>query len=126
MVASPIHDPTAEAGLSLRGVSRYEPVEGVVDATLRTATARRAPRDVATTGRGRVELFLARHLPSVAGALVRRTVAQRVAAGDLDRAPLAEGMRRRAGADPPLPGPRAVYRRNRRRQVEYPAVRAGW
>ncbi|MGW4463883.1 SDR family NAD(P)-dependent oxidoreductase [Micromonospora sp. NPDC004704] len=97
MVASPIHDASTAAGLSLEGVSRYEPVEGVVDAILRAATARRAPRDVATTGRGRVELFLARHLPSVAGAIVRRTIARRIAAGDLDRAPLAEGMRRRAG-----------------------------
>jgi NAD(P)-dependent dehydrogenase (short-subunit alcohol dehydrogenase family) len=97
MVASPIHDSTAAAGLSLRGVSRYEPVEGVVDAILRAATARKPPRDVATTARGRFELFLARHLPSVAGAVVRRTVARRIAAGDLDRAPLAEGMRRRAG-----------------------------
>ncbi|WP_329100795.1 SDR family NAD(P)-dependent oxidoreductase [Micromonospora sp. NBC_01699] len=97
MVASPIHDASAAAGLSLRGVSRYEPVEGVVDAILRAATAHRAPRDVATTGRGRVELFLARHLPSLAGAMVRRTIARRIAAGDLDRAPLSEGMRRRAG-----------------------------
>ncbi|MGW0433109.1 SDR family NAD(P)-dependent oxidoreductase [Micromonospora sp. NPDC003197] len=97
MVASPIHDATAAAGLSLRGVSRYEPVDGVVDAILRAATARKAPRDVATTPRGRVELFLARHLPSVAAAVVSRTVARRIAAGDLDQAPLAEGMRRRAG-----------------------------
>jgi NAD(P)-dependent dehydrogenase (short-subunit alcohol dehydrogenase family) len=97
MVASPIHDASAQAGLSLQGVSRYEPVEGVVAAILRAATARRAPRDVATTGRGRFELFLARHLPSVTGAIVRRTIAKRVAAGDLDQAPLAAGMRRRAG-----------------------------
>ncbi|GIJ79217.1 Short-chain dehydrogenase [Micromonospora phaseoli] len=97
MVASPIHDASAAAGLSLEGVARYEPAEGVVDAILRAATARRAPREVATTGRGRFELFLARHLPSVADALVRRTIAGRIAAGDLDQAPLAEGMRRRAG-----------------------------
>lgn len=97
MVASPIHDATVAAGLSLRGVSRYEPVEGVVEAILRAATARRAPREVATTRRGRIELFLARHLPSVADGIVRRAIGQRIAAGDLDRAPLAEGMRRRAG-----------------------------
>ncbi|GIG00595.1 SDR family NAD(P)-dependent oxidoreductase [Catellatospora citrea] len=97
MVASPIHDASAQAGLSLQGVSRYEPVEGVVAAILRAATARKAPRDVATTGRGRFELLLARHLPSVTGAIVRRTIAKRLAAGDLDQAPLAAGMRRRAG-----------------------------
>ena len=56
MVASPIHDSTADAGLSLSGVSRPEPVRGVVAAILRAATARRAPRDVATTRRGRLEL----------------------------------------------------------------------
>ncbi|WP_262284162.1 SDR family oxidoreductase [Micromonospora sp. MA102] len=95
MVASPIHDSTAEAGLSLSGVSRLEPVEGVVAAILRAATARRAPRDVATTARGRLELALARHAPALADRLVRRTVAGRVAAGDLDAAPLAAGMVRR-------------------------------
>ncbi|MFI7576875.1 SDR family NAD(P)-dependent oxidoreductase [Micromonospora sp. NPDC049497] len=95
MVASPIHDTTAEAGLSLRGVSRFEPVEGVVAAILHAATARRAPRDVATTRRGRLEMALARHAPRLADRLVRRTVAARLAAGDLDVAPLAAGMRRR-------------------------------
>ncbi|MFG2164794.1 SDR family NAD(P)-dependent oxidoreductase [Micromonospora chersina] len=95
MVASPIHDSTAEAGLSLSGVSRLEPVEGVVAAILRAATARRAPRDVATTARGRLELVLARHAPALADRLVRRTVAGRIAAGDLDAAPLAAGMLRR-------------------------------
>ncbi|MCX4472383.1 SDR family oxidoreductase [Micromonospora sp. NBC_01655] len=95
MVASPIHDSTARAGLSLRGVSRLETVEGVVAAILRAATARRAPRDVATTTRGRLELALARHAPALADRLVRRTVAGRVAAGDLDGAPLAEGLVRR-------------------------------
>ncbi|MEU8046517.1 SDR family oxidoreductase [Micromonospora echinofusca] len=95
MVASPIHDSTADAGLSLNGVSRPEPVQGVVAAILRAATARRAPRDVATTRRGRLELALARHAPALADRLVRRTVAARVAAGDLDAAPLAAGMLRR-------------------------------
>ncbi|MGC4763343.1 SDR family NAD(P)-dependent oxidoreductase [Micromonospora sp. DT46] len=95
MVASPIHDSTADAGLSLNGVSRPEPVAGVVAAILRAATARRSPRDVATTRRGRLELALARHAPTLADRLVRRTVAARVAAGDLDAAPLAAGMLRR-------------------------------
>jgi NAD(P)-dependent dehydrogenase (short-subunit alcohol dehydrogenase family) len=92
MVASPIHDSTAAAGLSLSGVSRPEPVEGVVAAILRAATARRAPRDVATTARGRLEMALARHAPALADRIVRRTVAGRVAAGDFDAAPLAAGL----------------------------------
>ncbi|MBV1856252.1 SDR family NAD(P)-dependent oxidoreductase [Catellatospora tritici] len=100
MVASPIHDASAQAGLSLQGVSRYEPVEGVVAAILGAATARRPRRDIATTGRGRVELFVARHLPSLAARMVRRTITARIAAGDLDAAPLAAGMLRRAGRQP--------------------------
>ncbi|MGC4857262.1 SDR family NAD(P)-dependent oxidoreductase [Micromonospora sp. DT4] len=64
MVASPIHDSTAEAGLSLRGVSRPE-------------------------------LAVGRHAPALADRLVRRTLAARLAAGDLDAAPLAAGMLRR-------------------------------
>ncbi|MFC8849582.1 MULTISPECIES: SDR family NAD(P)-dependent oxidoreductase [unclassified Micromonospora] len=95
MVASPIHDSTVRAGLSLDGVSRPEPVEGVVAAILRAAAARRAPRDVATTARGRLELAVARHAPALADRLVRRTVAGRIAAGDLDGAPLAAGLVRR-------------------------------
>ncbi|MFI7606370.1 SDR family NAD(P)-dependent oxidoreductase [Micromonospora sp. NPDC049366] len=96
MVSSPIHDSTVEAGLSLQGVSRPEPVQGVVRAIQRAAAARRAPRDVPTTTRGRLELALARHAPGLADRLVRRTVAGRIAAGDLDAAPLAAGMVRRA------------------------------
>ncbi|MEU8380289.1 SDR family NAD(P)-dependent oxidoreductase [Streptosporangium sp. NPDC048865] len=95
MVRSPIHDSTRQAGLSLDAVSRPEPVEGVVDAIVRAVTARRAPRDVATTVRGRVEMTVGRHAPSLADRLVRRTVAARVAAGDFADAPLAAGMVRR-------------------------------
>ncbi|MGW4297492.1 hypothetical protein ACWEH1_31295, partial [Micromonospora chersina] len=50
---------------------------------------RRRPR------RARLELALARHAPALADRLVRRTVAGRIAAGDLDAAPLAAGMLRR-------------------------------
>ncbi|MEV0715544.1 SDR family NAD(P)-dependent oxidoreductase [Asanoa sp. NPDC050611] len=97
MIASPIHDSTAAAGLSLDGVSRYEPVEGVVRAVVRAATVRRPPANLATTGRGRLELAIARHLPGVARWMVNRTVARRLAAGSFDRADLAAGLRRRAG-----------------------------
>jgi NAD(P)-dependent dehydrogenase (short-subunit alcohol dehydrogenase family) len=95
MVASPIHDTTAAAGLSLQGVSRLEPVEGVVAAILRAATSRKPPRDVATTRRGRFEMAVARHFPALADAMVRRTVASRLAAGAFANAPLAAGMVRR-------------------------------
>ncbi|MGY1522254.1 hypothetical protein ACW69C_00555 [Streptomyces sp. MN3] len=99
MVRSPIHDSTREAGLSLDGVSRPEPLEGVVSAVVAAVTARRAPRDVATTRRGRAEMALARHAPSLADRVVRRTVAARVTAGAFAEAPLAEGLRRRHGRD---------------------------
>ena len=88
----PNREAARQAGLSLDAVSRPEPVEGVVDAIVRAVTARRAPRDVATTVRGRVEMMVGRHAPSLADRLVRRTVAARVAAGDFTDAPLAAGM----------------------------------
>ncbi|WP_019146392.1 SDR family NAD(P)-dependent oxidoreductase [Aeromicrobium massiliense] len=101
-VRSPIHDSTARAGLSLEGMSRYEPLEGVVDAVLRGALARRPHRDLPTTPRGAVEIFLARHLPTVADRVVARTFAQRLASGALDGAELAAGpvgrRRERVGA----------------------------
>lgn len=99
MVRSPIHDSTREAGLSLEGVSRPEPLEGVVSAVVSSVTARRPPRDVATTRRGRVEMALARHAPALTDRIVRRTVAARLTAGAFAKAPLAEGLRRRAGSD---------------------------
>jgi NAD(P)-dependent dehydrogenase (short-subunit alcohol dehydrogenase family) len=91
-VRSPIHDSTAAAGLSLEGMSRYEPLEGVVDTVLRAALSRRAHRDLPTTRRGAVELFLARHLPSVTDRIVARTLAGRVRAGAFTGADLADGL----------------------------------
>ncbi|GIF63178.1 hypothetical protein Ais01nite_12130 [Asanoa ishikariensis] len=97
MIASPIHDSTAAAGLSLDGVSHYEPVEGVVAAVVRAATARRPPANLATTRRGRLEIAIARHFPALARRMVNRTVAKRLATGSFDDSPLAAGLRRRAG-----------------------------
>ncbi|MFI6990847.1 SDR family NAD(P)-dependent oxidoreductase [Nonomuraea wenchangensis] len=91
-VRSPIHDSTADAGLSLEGMSSYEPLEGVVDAVLRAALGRRARRDVATTRHGAVELFLARHLPSVTDRIIARTLSGRVRSGAFDGAELAAGV----------------------------------
>lgn len=92
MVRSPIHDATTQAGLSLEGVSHFEPLEGVVAAVLAAALAQTAPRDVATSRRGTVEFLLARHLPALVDALVLRTVAKRLDSGAFDGAPLAAGM----------------------------------
>jgi NAD(P)-dependent dehydrogenase (short-subunit alcohol dehydrogenase family) len=91
-VRSPIHDSTAAAGLSLEGMSRYEPLEGVVDAVVRAALGRRVRRDLPTTRRGAVEFFLARHLPAVADRIVNRTLSGRVRSGAFDGAELAQGL----------------------------------
>ncbi len=94
-VRSPIHDSTAAAGLSLEGMSSYEPLEGVVDAIVRAAMSPRVRRDVTTTRRGALEFFIARHLPAVSDRIVRRTLAERARAGAFDGADLAVGVVRR-------------------------------
>ncbi|MEU6133418.1 SDR family NAD(P)-dependent oxidoreductase [Nocardioides sp. NPDC047086] len=94
-VRSPIHDSTAAAGLSLEGMSTYEPLEGVVDAIVRAALSTRVRRDVTTTRKGAIEFFIARHLPAVSDRIVRRTLAERARAGAFDAADLAAGVVRR-------------------------------
>jgi len=94
-VRSPIHDSTAAAGLSLEGMSSYEPLEGVVDTVLRAALGRRVRRDLPTTRRGAVEFFLARHLPRVTDRIIARTLAGRARGGAFEGAELAAGVVRR-------------------------------
>lgn len=89
MVRSPIHDSTADAGLSLEGMSRFEPLEGVVDTVLHAALAVRPRRDLPTTRRGAVEFFLGRHAPALTDRVVSRQFTERLASGALDGAPLA-------------------------------------
>lgn len=98
-VRSPIHSSTAAAGLSLEGMSRYEPLDGVVDAVMRAALSRRARRDLPTTKRGALEFFLARHLPSVTDRIVARTLADRARSGVFEGAPLAAGVVARHGVN---------------------------
>ncbi|MFJ1796874.1 SDR family NAD(P)-dependent oxidoreductase [Kitasatospora griseola] len=99
-VRSPIHDSTKAAGLSLDGMSVYEPLDGVLDTIERAALAVRARRDLPTTRKGTVEFFLARHLPALTGRIVRRTLAERAAAGAFDDAPLAAGVAARHRSTP--------------------------
>lgn len=94
-VRSPIHDSTAAAGLSLEGMSTYEPLEGVVDAIVRAAFSTRVLRDVTTTRKGAIEFFIARHLPALSDRIVQRTLASRARAGAFDAAELAAGVVRR-------------------------------
>jgi NAD(P)-dependent dehydrogenase (short-subunit alcohol dehydrogenase family) len=91
-VRSPIHDSTAAAGLSLEGMSQYEPLDGVVEKVLGAALGRKARRDVATTRRGAAELFLARHFPSLSDRIIARTMAKRIESGAFDGADLAAGL----------------------------------
>lgn len=95
-VRSPIHDSTKDAGLSLEGMSVYEPIEGVVAATVNAALSKHARRDVTTSRRGAVEFFLARHTPWLVDRMISRTLASRVASGVFDKAPLAAGVVARA------------------------------
>lgn len=99
MVRSPIHDSTADAGLSLEGLSRFEPLEGVVDTVLHAALAVRPRRDLPTTRRGAVEFFLGRHAPALADRVVARQFTGRLASGALDGAPLARRVVERRHAD---------------------------
>lgn len=94
-VRSPIHDSTTAAGLSLEGMSTYEPLEGVVDAIVRAALSTRPLRDVTTTRKGAIEFFIARHLPALSDRIVQRTMAARARAGAFDAADLAAGVVRR-------------------------------
>ena len=96
-VRTPIHDATKAAGLQLEGFSREEPLEAVVGTIVAACEARRPPRDAAVTRGGRVQLAVARHLPGVVDRVVARLLARRIAAGDLDGAAMATGLRARHG-----------------------------
>ena len=99
MVRTPIHDATREAGLDLQGFSREEPLDRVTEVIARACEAPRPGRDVAVTRAGRVQLAAARHLPGAVDRVVARLLSKRIAAGDLDGAPLAAGLLARHGRD---------------------------
>lgn len=95
-VRSPIHDSTKDAGLSLEGMSTYEPLEGVVDAIVNAGLSRQIRRDVPTSPKGQLEFFLARHLPVVVDRIVTKTLLERATSGAFDAATLARGVVARA------------------------------
>jgi NAD(P)-dependent dehydrogenase (short-subunit alcohol dehydrogenase family) len=96
-VRTPIHEPTREAGLKIEGFSREEPLERVIATIVEAAEARRPRRDLAPTRGGSLQLAVARHLPAVVDRVVGRVLARRIAAGELDGAPIAAGLRARHG-----------------------------
>lgn len=96
-VRTPIHDATRDAGLQLEGFSHEEPLEQVVAELVHACESSRPGRDVAVTRGGRLQLAAARHLPKVVDRVVASRLGKAIAGGDLDKAPLAEGLRKRHG-----------------------------
>jgi NAD(P)-dependent dehydrogenase (short-subunit alcohol dehydrogenase family) len=96
-VKTPIHDRTREAGLQLEGFSHEEPLEQVVARIVEACKGPRPGRDVAVTRGGRAQMAVARHLPKVVDRVVARTLAKRIAAGELDGAEIAAPLRARHG-----------------------------
>lgn len=94
-VRTPIHERSAAMGLSMEGMVRPERVSDVARTVLGTLAAARPPRDVAATRIGRLELWLARHLPAAVDAAVRSRLAREIAGGRYDDVPLAQGVVRR-------------------------------
>jgi len=94
-VRTPIHDRTREAGLQLEGFSTEEPIEQVVATIVRACEGRNPGRDVAVTRGGRLQMGIARHLPRLVDGVIARTLGKRIAAGDLDDADVAAGLRAR-------------------------------
>jgi NAD(P)-dependent dehydrogenase (short-subunit alcohol dehydrogenase family) len=100
-VRTPIHESTKAAGLNLEGFSREEPIEQVVARIVAACADPRPGRDVPVTREGRLQMLAARHLPGLVDRVVARTLAKRIAAGELDGADIAAGLRERHGR----PGP---------------------
>jgi NAD(P)-dependent dehydrogenase (short-subunit alcohol dehydrogenase family) len=96
-VRTPIHDATREAGLQLEGFSTEEPLEGVVGKLVHACESPRPGRDVPVTRGGRLQMAAARHLPRLVDRVVASRLAKAIAAGDLDGAPMARGLRERHG-----------------------------
>jgi NAD(P)-dependent dehydrogenase (short-subunit alcohol dehydrogenase family) len=96
-VRTPIHDSTRAAGLQLEGFSHEEPLEQVVATIVKACEAERPARDTAVTRGGKLQLGVARHLPALVDRVVARLLRRRIAAGDLDGADIAAGLRARHG-----------------------------
>lgn len=95
-IKTPIHSLSEKAGVTLEGLVREEPLSAMIRTTVRACTGK-PRRDLATTRRGRLEIGLARHFPS----LVDRAILQRMQylaqQKRYKQAPLASGMLKRLG-----------------------------
>ena len=95
---TPIHDRSRAVGVSLDGLVPAERVADTVAATLRAATAARAPRDVASTRLGTAALRLARHAPATLDRAVAARLGTILGRGTYAGAELAAGLRERTSA----------------------------
>jgi NAD(P)-dependent dehydrogenase (short-subunit alcohol dehydrogenase family) len=78
-IATPIHDHTEMAGISLGDLVWADPVERAAGAVVRACLDR--PREVTTGARTRAALWFARHLPAVSDAVVGRRVRRALRGG---------------------------------------------
>lgn len=96
-VRTAIHDTTRAAGLQLEGFSHEEPIEQVIATIVEACTTSKPRRNVSVTRGGRLQASMAHHFPGLVDKVVARTLAKRIAAGDLDSADIAAGLRERHG-----------------------------
>ena len=102
-VRTPIHDRSRAAGVTLDGLVPAESVRETVLTVVRAGAARRAPRDVASTGAGAAAFVLARHAPGLIDRAVAARLRSLVRTRELEGAGLAAGLRERHGMRPARP-----------------------
>ena len=102
-VRTPIHDRSRAAGVTLDGLVPAESVRETVLTVVRAGAARRAPRDVASTGAGAAAFVLARHAPGLIDRAVAARLRSLVRTRELEGADLAAGLRERHGVRPARP-----------------------
>ena len=117
-IRTPIHERTQAAGLQLEGFSREEPLEGVVAKLVAACEGDGRPRRRGHARRARCSSRSPATCPALVDRVVARTLRKRVAAGELDDAPIAAGAAR-SGT-----GGRDGGARARSRQIALPAALA--
>ena len=96
-VDTPIHDSSRATGASLDGLVPAEQKRDTVMAVVRSAAARRAPRDVASTALGTAALHLTRHFPGTTEQIVSLQLGLLLADGAFGGAEIAQGLHSRHG-----------------------------
>jgi NAD(P)-dependent dehydrogenase (short-subunit alcohol dehydrogenase family) len=94
-VDTPIHDRSRKAGVSLDGLVPAEQIRDTVLTVISAAAARRAPRDVASTGAGQGARRLARHAPGLLDRAVSARVGRLARHDQFSGAAVAQGLRDR-------------------------------